>query len=145
MGQHIVNVDGPAGKEVFEGSAFFRGFRMEGKGRPVEVNVEFLLQSFNTPGNEIAPGSDVVGKNFQNSAIRHARNLHSAVFVSGGHPGAGLKNPIPPEQDEQHQVNKKNGGYRRQHHAPQQAPVPEIGKPHRGGAQDNNEAMQNYF
>jgi hypothetical protein len=39
---------------------------MEGKGDPADLELEFFLQLFNTPGNEIAPGSDIIRKYFQN-------------------------------------------------------------------------------
>jgi hypothetical protein len=50
---------------------------MERKSRPVKFEVEFLLQFFNTPGNEIAPGSDVVGEYFQDIVIRHGQTAPS--------------------------------------------------------------------
>ncbi len=73
MGQHGRHVDGPPGKQLFEGPALFRGFGMEGKSRPAHADLEFLLQLFNTPGNEIAPGSDIVGEYFQDIVIRHGQ------------------------------------------------------------------------
>ena len=39
---------------------------MQGKGSPLNFNIIVILQFFNTPGNEIAPGSDIVGKYFEN-------------------------------------------------------------------------------
>jgi hypothetical protein len=44
---------------------------MEGKSDPLDLNVVLFSKSFNTPGNEITPGSDVVGKDFQNNRFRH--------------------------------------------------------------------------
>jgi hypothetical protein len=38
---------------------------------PFNPDLIFFFQFFNTPGNEIAPGSDVVGKDFKNNRIRH--------------------------------------------------------------------------
>jgi len=64
MGQHLRNVNELAGKQLFETPALIRGFGMKGKRRPVDMDVVSLLQSFNTPGNEIAPGSDVVREDF---------------------------------------------------------------------------------
>jgi hypothetical protein len=34
------------------------------KSNPLNFDLEFAPQSFNTPGDEIAPGSDIIGKNF---------------------------------------------------------------------------------
>jgi hypothetical protein len=47
---------------------------VEGKGDPAEVYFIFFLQLFNTPGNEIAPGSGVIGENFQ-KGFGHRVNL----------------------------------------------------------------------
>jgi hypothetical protein len=44
---------------------------MQGKGGPLDVDVKLILQFFNTPGDEIAPGSDVIGENFQFEGIFH--------------------------------------------------------------------------
>jgi hypothetical protein len=71
VGQHLRYVDGPPGKKILKGAALLRCFRVKGKRRPAKVDVEFLLQSFNTPGNEIAPGSDVVGKDLHNVLFVH--------------------------------------------------------------------------
>jgi hypothetical protein len=52
------------------------------KRRPAEVDLERFFQSFNTPGNEVAPGSDEIRKNLQNvfsSFSRHRAN----PFVQG--------------------------------------------------------------
>ena len=65
VGQHGRHVDGAAGKQRFEGATFLRGFRVKRKPRPAQIDLEFLKQSFNTPGTEIAPGSDVVRENFK--------------------------------------------------------------------------------
>jgi len=44
---------------------------MKRKVDPAHIDVEVLLQSFNTPGTEIAPGSNEVGEDFQYDAVRH--------------------------------------------------------------------------
>ncbi|HBG21360.1 MAG TPA: hypothetical protein DDY32_19365 [Desulfobulbaceae bacterium] len=38
---------------------------MKRKIPPADGDMEFVLQPFNTPGNEVAPGSDIVGEYFQ--------------------------------------------------------------------------------
>jgi hypothetical protein len=63
--QHIGNVDGPPGEQLLQRNPFGRDLRMQGKRRPANGDLEFLFQSFNTPGNEVAPGSDEIRKNFQ--------------------------------------------------------------------------------
>jgi hypothetical protein len=82
MGQHLRYVDRSAGKKVFQRLAVRRRFRMKRKGRPVRVDIKFLLQFFNTPGNEIAPGSDIVREDFQDLAVRHGYFLFLAVAVT---------------------------------------------------------------
>ncbi|CAB1056708.1 hypothetical protein D1BOALGB6SA_1445 [Olavius sp. associated proteobacterium Delta 1] len=44
---------------------------MQGKSGPPDVYFKLILYFFNTPGDEIAPGSDIIGKNFQDFWIRH--------------------------------------------------------------------------
>src|SRR5882757_3010754 len=59
------------------------------------VDLERLLQLFNTHGTEIAPGSDVVGENLQCDRL-----VHSAVLLSSRHPrrsgGPERQHPTPP-------------------------------------------------
>jgi hypothetical protein len=45
---------------------------MEGKGTPSNRDFVISLNFFNTPGNEVAPGSDVIRKYF-----KHLLHLHS--------------------------------------------------------------------
>ena len=45
---------------------------MKGKSNPLKPDLKFALQSFNTPGNEIAPGSDIIRKNLYHGNFRHA-------------------------------------------------------------------------
>jgi len=40
--------------------ALFRCIRMKRKGPPPDGYFIFLFKLFNTPGNEIAPGSDII-------------------------------------------------------------------------------------
>ena len=42
---------------------------MDRKGNPPDGDIVFLRKSFNTPGNEIAPGSDVIGKDLHNDLV----------------------------------------------------------------------------
>jgi hypothetical protein len=44
---------------------------MKRKSCPPDADCKFFLQFFNTPGNEIAPGSDVVRENFKNDRFGH--------------------------------------------------------------------------
>ncbi len=48
-------------EEVFNESSIFRGFGVQGEGPPSDIDFIFFFQSFNTPGNEIAPGSYIIG------------------------------------------------------------------------------------
>ena len=38
---------------------------MQGKGFPLNIYIVFLSEFFNTPGNEVTPGSDIVGEDGQ--------------------------------------------------------------------------------
>jgi hypothetical protein len=44
-----------------------------------DLEVEVVLEFFNTPGTEITPGSDVVCEDFQFNGI-----VHSSVFLRMG-------------------------------------------------------------
>jgi hypothetical protein len=41
---------------------------MQGKGNPLDLEIVYLFEFFNTPGNEVAPGSGVIGKDFQKNS-----------------------------------------------------------------------------
>ncbi len=70
--RHLAGVKVPAGIELFQTQPIFRSVGMEGKGPPFDFNLEVLPQLFNTPGAEIAPGSDIIGKDMKNFLRRHA-------------------------------------------------------------------------
>jgi hypothetical protein len=44
---------------------------MEREVHPPDVDIKIPLQLFNTPGTEVAPGSNVVREDFQYHAIGH--------------------------------------------------------------------------
>jgi len=52
-------------KEIFKSQPLLRCFRVQGESCPGDVHIKFGFQFFNTPGNEITPRSDVVGKDLQ--------------------------------------------------------------------------------
>jgi hypothetical protein len=52
-------------EKVLQGLAFLGGLGVEGEGAVANTYLIFLQQFFNTPGNEIAPGSDVIGKDIE--------------------------------------------------------------------------------
>jgi hypothetical protein len=53
-----------------EGTSFGRCVGMQGKGQPAGIYLKLSFKSFNTPGNEIAPGSDVVRIDFEGRPMR---------------------------------------------------------------------------
>ena len=63
--QHLGDVDPPAGKQLLERDPLGRDLRVQGKRGPANLGLKLFFQSFNTPGNEVAPGSDEVRKDFQ--------------------------------------------------------------------------------
>jgi hypothetical protein len=67
--QHFGNVDASPGEQLLQTDPFGRDLRMQGKCRPANGDLEFLFQSFNTPGNEVAPGSDEIRKDLQNRSF----------------------------------------------------------------------------
>ena len=67
--QHLGDVDAPAGKQFLERDPFGRDLRVQGKRGPANLDLELFFQSFNTPGNEIAPGSDEVREDLQDGKL----------------------------------------------------------------------------
>jgi len=61
---HLIYVDGQTGKQLVKTQPVFRCIRMQWKCAPANRDLVFFFQSFNTPGNEVAPGSDIVRKYF---------------------------------------------------------------------------------
>jgi len=74
-GGRLCVIDLVAGIDPFQGDALGRDFRMERKGLPIDVDMKISLQLFNTPGNEVAPGSDIVGKYHEASGHRLTPSL----------------------------------------------------------------------
>jgi len=69
--QHAGDIHTATGKKVFQGPPLQQGFRVQGEGGPGYAYIDLGFQFFNTPGNEITPRSDVVGKDFKVVRIRH--------------------------------------------------------------------------
>jgi hypothetical protein len=59
------------GEEVLESAALFRGVGVEREDGVVQRDVVFLGEPISTPGTEIAPGSDVIGEDFEGDWIGH--------------------------------------------------------------------------
>src|SRR5208337_3545385 len=53
----------PSLEKLLEAHALFRCFRMKGECNPPDPYLVLFLKPFNTPGDEVAPGSDVIGEN----------------------------------------------------------------------------------
>ena len=48
---------------------------MQWKKNPLHGDIEVLFQLFNTPGTEVAPGSNEVGENLEPDGITHTCTL----------------------------------------------------------------------
>ena len=64
MFQYLLDIDRSARKQILKGHPLPGCLRVQGKGGPPDADVKLILQFLNTPGDEIAPGSDIVGKDF---------------------------------------------------------------------------------
>jgi hypothetical protein len=53
---------------------------MKRKGDPTDRQFEFFLEFFNTPGNEVAPRSDVIGENIQDDVVCHVEWVSFPFF-----------------------------------------------------------------
>jgi len=60
VADHLVNLFRTGVKQIFQELPLLRGIRVKGEGSPANLQIIFFLQSFNTPGNEVTPGSDIV-------------------------------------------------------------------------------------
>ncbi len=65
------NVDVPTCKQFFQRHSLVGSVRMEREMHEPNVNLIVRPEPFNTHGTEIAPGSDVVGVNFQQKRVCH--------------------------------------------------------------------------
>jgi hypothetical protein len=74
-GHHGRDVDGLPAEKLFDRLSYLRRFRVEGKGDPLDLDPVFLFELFNTPGTEVAPGSDVVRKDFHYEGRFHVSYL----------------------------------------------------------------------
>ncbi len=75
-----LDIDIPACKEAFQRNPRLRRFRMQRKCPPPHRDFINALQFLNTPGNEIAPRSSVIGKNFKNRFVRHPPALPFCLY-----------------------------------------------------------------
>jgi hypothetical protein len=55
-------IHGAIFKKLFKRKPFLRRVRVKGKSPPPHGDGVFLFELFDTPGNEVAPRSDVIGK-----------------------------------------------------------------------------------
>ena len=46
----------------------------------LDLQTEIFLQFLDTPGDEVAPRSNKIGKNFENERFRHDRLLSLSAF-----------------------------------------------------------------
>ncbi len=61
-------------------AAFFRSLRVKRKLSELDLQTVILLEFLDTPGDEVAPGSNKIGKNFENERFRHDRLLSLSAF-----------------------------------------------------------------
>ena len=68
---HGGKIDITAPKEILQASPLFWRFGMKRKMSDLNAQAIICFQFLNTPGTEVAPGSDVVGENFKGDVINH--------------------------------------------------------------------------
>lgn len=78
---HGIQIDLAAGKQRLDGDALLGGFRMQREMNPSNPEVEALLQLFNTPGTEVAPGSYVVAEDLQIQLLGHGAVPHGFLSI----------------------------------------------------------------
>jgi len=62
---HGLKVEASPGKQILQLAADRWCVGVQREVNPLNVDIEIPLQLFNTPGTEIAPGSNEVGKYFE--------------------------------------------------------------------------------
>jgi hypothetical protein len=62
-------IDAPPGEKFLQGATLLGCLRMERKGNPPDRDIVLPHKPFNTPGNEIAPRSDVIGENLHEDLL----------------------------------------------------------------------------
>src|SRR5262245_5189247 len=62
---HCIEIEIASRKQVMQRKPLGRCVRVQREIYPLHIHIEILFQLFNTPGTEIAPGSNEVGKNVQ--------------------------------------------------------------------------------
>ena len=60
-----LQIDIAAAEQFLERHAFCGGVWMQWEVHPVDMDIEIPLQLFNTPGTEVTPGSDKIGKDIE--------------------------------------------------------------------------------
>ena len=63
---HCFDISTVSLKQIFQRKSRIWSIRMQRKVCPVQFQSMFLFQSFDTPGDEVAPRSDEITKYFQN-------------------------------------------------------------------------------
>jgi hypothetical protein len=66
-------IDTATSEQLLERLAFRGCVGMQRETHPPDPDVEISLQLFNTPGTEIAPGSDKIGKDLQCDWFAHSQ------------------------------------------------------------------------
>jgi hypothetical protein len=55
---------------------------MQWKRNPSNLDFMLLLEFFNTPGNEVAPWSDVIGEDFDNDGFAHDSSWMRVCYIN---------------------------------------------------------------
>ena len=84
---HGFEVQASPGEQVLEREAVGWRVGVKREVHPLDVYIEIPLQLFNTPGTEIAPGSDEVGEYFQCDRFT-SHSLHSSSVWPGSAPSS---------------------------------------------------------
>src|SRR5262249_4430192 len=87
---HRIQIQAAAGEEIIKRSAFGGSFGMKGKVDPLDLYVEILSQLFNTPGTEVTPRSNEIGKDLHlQGFICHVLSMAQVWKFSAKHGALG--------------------------------------------------------
>ena len=68
---HSIKVETAPCEQILQEKSFLRRVRMQWEINPLHIDFKISFQLFNTPGTEIAPGSDKICKDLQCDRFAH--------------------------------------------------------------------------
>src|SRR3989304_1241022 len=91
---HGLDVVAAPGEQVREAAPFGRRLRVQREMHPLHAHAVLLPEPLNTHGTEIAPGSDVVGEDFEDEGFAHGPPCYLRMPRPGSCPAAAVSHRL---------------------------------------------------